>query len=305
MVPVEEEASVAHTAGLKQTLFLSYVTAGSLINVCDMLMAGGTSRRNHSEIGSSFVHFNFTPHGDKATASLVGDVPRGVLLNQPPIFFGGQGGLVGPARVEYGCLIPAGMVRRKDALEANRMLFASPSKQEISKPYNMDVYGQVIRIVKNNLIYIGNIRALQAWYTFARQKTMHLDPFGQACHEGALRVLEDVFAERLKRFTQLAEKVALSAEILRREGGADRKTSVLVQQESFLEEWPVIEKRLRASIDPDVGGEDRDAFLQEWEELEQGLGHLEAVGQLSEKGCGHVTAWLQSIVDVVVSGRDL
>jgi len=30
---------------------------------------------------------------------LFGDVPRGVMLNQPPIFLGGQGGAVGPIRV--------------------------------------------------------------------------------------------------------------------------------------------------------------------------------------------------------------
>ena len=51
---------------------------------------------DHTEVGSSYIHFNFTPDGDKTTASLFGDVPRGVMLNQPPIFLGGQGGTVGP-----------------------------------------------------------------------------------------------------------------------------------------------------------------------------------------------------------------
>ena len=48
---LEEEAGGAHAVGFKQTIFLSFVTAGSLINFCDALMAGGTSRKNHSEIG--------------------------------------------------------------------------------------------------------------------------------------------------------------------------------------------------------------------------------------------------------------
>ena len=30
-------------------------------------MAGGTSRKDHSEVGSSYIHFNFTPDGDKTT----------------------------------------------------------------------------------------------------------------------------------------------------------------------------------------------------------------------------------------------
>ena len=126
---LEEEAGGAHAVGLKQTIFLSFVTAGSLINFCDGLMAGGTSRKNHSEIGSSYIHFNFTPHQDKATPSLIGDVPRGVMLDQPPIFLGGQGGLVGPVRIAYGTVIPAGTICRQDILR-RRGLFAAPEALE-------------------------------------------------------------------------------------------------------------------------------------------------------------------------------
>ncbi|MBW2639499.1 MAG: UDP-N-acetylglucosamine pyrophosphorylase, partial [Deltaproteobacteria bacterium] len=99
---LEEESSAAHTVGLKQTILFPFVTLGSLINFCDCLMSGGTSRKNHSEVGSSYIHFNYTPNQDKATPSLIGDVPRGVMLNQRPIFLGGQGGLVGPCRLEFG-----------------------------------------------------------------------------------------------------------------------------------------------------------------------------------------------------------
>ena len=94
---LEEEANGAHMVGLKQTILFPFVTLGSLINFCDCLMAGGTSRRNHSEVGSSYIHFNYTPNQDKATASLIGDVPRGVMLNQRPIFLGGvREALLGP-----------------------------------------------------------------------------------------------------------------------------------------------------------------------------------------------------------------
>ena len=102
---LEEEAGGNHTVGLKQTILFPYVTLGSLINFCDCLMAGGTSRKNHSEVGSSYIHFNYTPNQDKATASLLGDVPRGVMLREPPIFLGGQGGLVGPLRIGFGTVM--------------------------------------------------------------------------------------------------------------------------------------------------------------------------------------------------------
>ncbi|MBF0204093.1 MAG: hypothetical protein HQK67_07195 [Desulfamplus sp.] len=53
---LEEYASAAHSVGLKQTILFPFVTLGSLINFCDCLMAGGRSRKDHSEVGSSFMH---------------------------------------------------------------------------------------------------------------------------------------------------------------------------------------------------------------------------------------------------------
>ena len=114
---LEEESSVAHCVGLKQTVLMPYATVGSLVNFCDGLLAGGTSRRDHSEVGSGFVHFNFTPDGTKATASLFGDVPRGVFLREKRIFLGGQVGVVGPRRVGYGSVVGAGSVLRDDVGE--------------------------------------------------------------------------------------------------------------------------------------------------------------------------------------------
>ena len=66
---LEEEASTAHAVGLKQTILMSFVTMGSLINFCDALISGGSSRKKHTEVGSGFIHFNYTPrgqYGDKA-----------------------------------------------------------------------------------------------------------------------------------------------------------------------------------------------------------------------------------------------
>jgi len=51
---LEEEANGAHCVGLKQTILFPFVTLGSLINFCDCLMAGGKSRKDHSEVGSSY-----------------------------------------------------------------------------------------------------------------------------------------------------------------------------------------------------------------------------------------------------------
>jgi hypothetical protein len=293
---LEEEANGAHAVGLKQTIFLSFVTAGSLINFCDALMAGGTSRKNHSEIGSSYIHFNYTPYQDKATPSLIGDVPRGVFLDQPPIFLGGQGGLVGPARIAYGTVIPAGTICRQDILE-ERTLFAAPMAATETRVFAIGVYRGISRIVKNNLIYIGNLRALSAWYRHARIRAMSADIFRQACLIGALAQIEDGLKERVKRLKELAEKMPLSLERARAETGKELPPEVRLQQQALANKWPEMEGRLKSGPPADLGAANRDAFLKEWEHAELSSGHTKAVSALSPLARKAGVAWLQEIVD--------
>ena len=204
----EEGSSLAHSVGVKQTVFLPWVTAGSLINFCDALMAGGTSRKDHSEIGSSYIHFNFTPQRDKATASLIGDVPRGVLLNNPAIFLGGQGGIIGPCKIEYGTVIPAGQIWRGDVTEPKRLVAKAGFKRNVDTPYDTRTYSNIQRIARNNLTYIGNILALDAWYRVMRAPFMSADPFQRACHHGALQRISEILSERLSRLNEFALNAA-------------------------------------------------------------------------------------------------
>ncbi|MFO8241080.1 MAG: hypothetical protein R6T90_08785 [Dissulfuribacterales bacterium] len=202
---LEEEASVAHCVGLKQTILFPFVTLGSLINFCDCLMAGGTSRKDHSEVGSSFIHFNFTPDGDKTTASLIGDVPRGVMLNQPAIFLGGQGGIVGPARVGFGDVIAAGTLLRKDIDEENKLVFGKGMSGEI-KDRHPNSYTSIGRIVGNNIRYLANLVALEQWYTHVRQPFFQKQEFGDLVYAGAMTNLSLAKDERIKRLQAMADK---------------------------------------------------------------------------------------------------
>ena len=285
---LEEEANGAHTVGLKQTVLLPFVTLGSLINFCDILMAGGTSRKNHSEVGSSYIHFNFTPHQDKATASLVGDVPRGVLLNQKPVFLGGQGGLVGPARIAYGCVIAAGGVCRKDVLEENQLHVASALAEQ-TIPYEQGIYKNIGRVVKNNLIYIGNIRALRAWYENVRVLFIR-DEFDRACHEGALDNLDLILKERIKRLEELAGKMEHSSRILEKTGGDF--LAVGRKQREFSEVWKTLRKRLETSLETVA-----DMRLMSEIGKTSKVDYIVAVQNLSEGARAGATAWLQNIVD--------
>ena len=161
---LEEEASTAHTVGLKHTVLMNFVTLGSLINFCDGLISGGRSRREHTEVGSGFIHFNFTPRGqtgDKATPSLIGDVVHGVFLQEARIFLGGLSAIVGPQKVGFGSFTVAGQVLRRE-VPANRIV--GDAQRKVDKEVHA-LNDAPNRIVSLNLEFVGQLHALQAWYT--------------------------------------------------------------------------------------------------------------------------------------------
>jgi acetyltransferase-like isoleucine patch superfamily enzyme len=198
---LEEEASTAHAVGLKQTILLSFVTLGSLINFCDLLMAGGTSREDHSEVGSGFIHFNFTPWGhtgDKATPSLVGDVTAGVFLRQRRIFLGGQSGLVGPRSIGYGSMTGAGQIVRRDVAPGNLSIQVA---RAVDEPLARPLDGRVQPVVDKNVEYIAQLRALEAFYGAVRlaraRRAQQADLV--IVYEAALANLGVCVAERVTR----------------------------------------------------------------------------------------------------------
>lgn len=202
---LEEQASTAHCVGLKQTILLSFVTLGSLINFCDCLMAGGTSRRDHSEVGSGFIHFNFTPwgeEGDKATPSLVGDVARGVFLREPRIFLGGSGGMVGPRMVGFGAIAGAGQVLRNDVARETLTVEALRTvKRRMTRGYLDPIEPRA----RKNVAYIAHLVALRAWYREIRS-VRATQPWSQALVRAASELIDDALAERHRRLCRFVEE---------------------------------------------------------------------------------------------------
>ena len=205
---LEEEASTAHAVGLKHTILMSFVTMGSLINFCDGLISGGKSRREHTEVGSGFIHFNFTPRGqsgDKATPSLIGDVAHGVFLRQPRIFLGGLSGIVGPQKVGFGSCTVAGQVLRRE-VPPNRLVGDVPRK--VDKEFYASVDAPT-RILKLNLEYIGNLTALRVWYRDVRLARIPTDPKYEHIRvvtQAALKLLSVCIDERVARLRQFLEE---------------------------------------------------------------------------------------------------
>lgn len=289
---LEEQASGAHCVGLKHTILFPFVTLGSLINFCDCLMAGGTSRRNHSEVGSSYIHFNFTPEGDKATPSLIGDVPRGVMLNKPPIFLGGQGGLVGPLWINFGNVIGAGSILRRDIELENHLI--------IGKRYSARIihripraYLNLSRVVENNIRYIGNLLALEQWYRHVRSLFFSGQEFGHLILEAVLETLRLAKEERIRRLKEMAAKMEMASE------GGETASGLQKAKQEFFEKRESLGELLNRPTIQAAGEQKRDAFLTALlkHPKERGDHYLEVIQSLPSHISSEGTKWLDAIVD--------
>ena len=263
---LEEEASTAHAVGLKHTILMSFVTMGSLINFCDGLISGGKSRREHTEVGSGFIHFNFTPRGqsgDKATPSLIGDVAHGVFLRQPRIFLGGLSGIVGPQKVGFGSCTVAGQVLRRE-VPPNRLVGDLPRKVDREFYASADAPA---RILKLNLEYIGNLTALLIWYRDVRLVRIPTDPKYEHIRvvtQAALKLLSLCIDERVARLRQFLE-----------------------ERGNPLPSLSLVKRQCPLRVEP------RSPYLD----------HIEWVAGLSDVDVQQGASWLQSIVETTVQAK--
>ncbi len=299
---LEEGARGNHTVGLKQTILFPFVTLGSLINFCDCLMAGGTSRENHSEVGSSYIHFNYTPRQDKATASLIGDVPRGVMLKEKPIFLGGQGGMVGPRQIDYGSVIPAGVICRKDIFAAGSLRASADyflPGQELMPGFNDDLR----RKYYLNVLYMANLLALKQWYLHVRQEFFRKQKFGAGLYAGAHIVLTDAFAERVKQmrsFVRARETALPAAAAVKKKSLPD---NLVRTQRELLLKWPQIEAYLCSAVEEKLGLKKREAFIKIIQKKSsRNHSYLEAIKSLPPAQAKIGSDWLNQVV-AGITGR--
>jgi len=288
---LEEQSGGAHCVGLKQTILFPFVTLGSLINFCDCLMAGGTSRDNHSEVGSSYIHFNFTPDADKTTPSLLGDVPRGVMLNQPPIFLGGQGGIIGPVRLGYGNVVAAGSILRHAYPQDNQLIFEKATASSV-KDYVPAAYPDIDRVVKNNILYLANLTALEAWYTHIRKPYLEAQPFGLLLYTGVMEQLSSAKKERLQRLKIMAQKIVYPSR-------KQLKLESISERQALYKHMEDIENVLCEKIQDDKTERGRKAFLLDFMQFDGNdrRPYIETIQKLPPDVSAKGVKWLQSIVD--------
>jgi len=298
---LEEQANVAHTVALKQTILFPFVTLGSLINFCDCFMAGGTSRKDHSEVGSSYIHFNYTPNQDKATPSLLGDVPGGVMLDQAPIFLGGQGGLVGPCRIDFGNIIAAGSIYRKDVTDSGNLLIGSVGRGG-RLPFRKGIYPNVKRIISNNFIYIANLLALMQWYLHVRSLFIS-NIFPLPLFEGLVEKLAMAIEERIQRVDHFISLLPASLEKSnQKSSGQEPLANIRHHQELIIHQAAIMEMfdRFRQSVAGDEAIRDRflKTLLPIVEKTDKD--YIRTIGMMESGAKGEGARWLAGIVDQVI-----
>ena len=296
----EEESNAAHTVGLKQTILFPFVTLGSLINFCDCFMAGGTSRKDHSEVGSSFIHFNYTPNQDKATPSMMGNVHQGVMLKSKSIFLGGQGGLVGPVRIGYGCITAAGSITRKNELNNDRVLFGGSFK-DLSLPRQFYVYKNVPHIFNNNIYYIAGLISLQAWYKHIRSLFAY-DDFSRGLIKGMQDNLDLCIQERIYRLKIFCEKLNLSKEILFSKT-KDKKSTAILIHEKAIDKFKLAEKIFKTENEKSNLNKEGEKFIRIVEKKLEltGKKYIRVIQNLEIDECEKGIQWLFNIEQKIIN----
>ena len=282
---LEEQAEVGHNVGLKNTVLTIAVVAGSLINFCDVLMTGGTSRNDHSEIGSGTVHFNFDSHGDKF-GSLLGDAV-GLLLKSNRIFVGGNCGLVAPLHLDFGAVLAAGSTLRRDIAESQLVHSREPERKP--EPFDPDIYYDLRRKFLNTARLIGAMIAMRAWYRMVRI------PFADrgriALYGFADQRLATHISHRANELEKVIVKLDRSLSKPAREGAVrqfEKQHRLLLAKKeeicSFLEE----RQQSETSLPPDD-------FVEEYERQRLTFRHADALKNLTEANTKLAAGWIQNI----------
>jgi UDP-N-acetylglucosamine/UDP-N-acetylgalactosamine diphosphorylase len=227
------------------------------------------------------------------------------MLNQPPIFLGGQGGLVGPVRIGYGCVIAAGTVCRRDCPEGGKILCDS-GHPRTEREFHPGLYKDIEKKVFNNIYYVANLLALRQWYHHIRRIFFQGQELGDELYQGAVETLQLAIEERLTRCKTLSEKMEVSIAVGQQILSGERRSLLLHQQKEFMKNWPDIESNFTAEHEKAVDHSNRDAFLEiiRLKVKEAGTDYINVITNLDRPSAAKGTAWLQNIVDHV-TGRVL
>jgi UDP-N-acetylglucosamine/UDP-N-acetylgalactosamine diphosphorylase len=278
---LEEEAEAGHNVGLKNSTFTCGVVAGSLINFCDVLLTGGGSRNDHSEVGSGAVHFNFDPRGDKF-GSLMGDA-TGCLLKSRRIFVGGNSGVVAPVHLDFGVLVAAGSVVRKDVAENQLAAGDAPGQ---NGDYDLDRYFDLSRKFYTTAKLVGNLHALRAWYQ--KLRLPHSDSGDKLLYLAADGELDRHLQHRVKELAKIILKLekSLSKPCKNsQEGLFVGQHRILLENKDHISSFLLREEYGEAPV----------SLVAEYENLRNGRSHVDSVRSLTPASYQAAAEFLRGI----------
>ncbi len=199
--------------------------------------------------------------------------------------------MVGPVRLEYGTMVPAGTILRRDSLKAGKLI-GGQAKPAKDRRFEKGPYGDAERKVRNNVHYLASLLTLRQWYIHIRRLFFHAGEFGKEMEEGgAVRVFEMALLERLQRLREFIE---------------------LAQAEhAFVRElsWPKLVLCFTSRHEEAAALRERDAFIRIVEDRikRDGPDYIRVIQGLAAKEAALGTTWLQSAVDelMVRAGQTL
>jgi len=216
------------------------------------------------------------------------------MLNQPPIFLGGQGGLVGPSQIGYNTVIAAGVIYRGDCPQGHKLLLGKePQKEDMD--FYPGLYWNIKKRVINCIEYIANIIALRQWYKMVRSKFYQGSDMQKLLYEGAVEKIEIIFNERVKRFKALANKMEKSLGLYKSVMCNKASEELINQKRELIENKQKIENSFIECLSYSGHKEKRDEFLKSINLTNND--YINVIRNLNENNIEVGTSWLLSIIE--------
>ena len=166
-------------------------------------------------------------------------------------------------------------------------------------PYSTGIYRNVKRQAVNNIIYMGNLVALMAWYTQIRRLFIG-ERFPQALYEGLLDTLHLAIFERIERFAAFCEKLNVSTQLYQQQMGDSASASLILQKDQLVNNQHQVVDLVRSCLGKLESYENKAFFSIIRRKVENGgSAYIEVIKSLDAGEALQGTVWLQRIVDVV------
>jgi UDP-N-acetylglucosamine/UDP-N-acetylgalactosamine diphosphorylase len=182
--------------------------------------------------------------------------------------------------------VAAGTIVRKDEIRKDRLIFGREGKGG-SIPFEPGRYHSNKRIIMNNIIYIGNLIALQQWYRQVR--TLFISTrFPEPLMSGLKKNIQAAIEERVERLKTVCVKTP---------------PETAHQKPGMSERWSRLNETLKVCQEKEGDTELRDKFL---ECVSRGIStsgkdYIAVIQGLAAEDSGIGVQWLQGIVDGVTS----